>query len=422
MTGLRVPEAWLRAIWPAAKLGAAVIAFPILVVIAAAEGVRTRRRRAQGARPRLMWGPQAIIAIRDWSRSLQALGYDSVTFADAVAVINRREDFDVHRDEFLPGVPRADLARDYFVFVWALRRADVFSWYFHKGYLTFSGLAWLECWLLHLAGKKIIVSPFGGDIAVVGEIGVMEPWLLQDYPELVDTSAAARRRIVHLCRNADLVIRNYQYGFLPRADALWPTMIAIDADQWDVAEADGIPADGHTGEVVVVHAPNHRGIKGTQQLIDAIEQLQAEGLRVRLDLIEGRPNEEVRAAMRRADIVADQFIAGYALFAIEGMSTGKPVLSALAWMPPEVAHTPALRACPIVDTDVSNLVGNLRGLIVDPARRLELGRAGREFVLRYHAYEPVARTWSALIDHVWSGLPLPVELTAPLRIAPAPSA
>jgi glycosyltransferase involved in cell wall biosynthesis len=417
-----VPDAWLRIVWRVAKLAAAVTAFPILVIAAAAEGVRTRRRRATGTRPRLLWGHSAIIAIRDWSRSLSALGYDSVTFAHHVAPINAREDFDVHRDAFLSGVPRADVIRDYFVFVWAIRRADVFFWYFDGGYLSGTGLASFECWLLHLAGKKIILSPYGGDIAVVGEIGVMEPWLLEDYPELVDASAAKRRRVLHLSRHADLVIRNYQYGFLPRADVLWPTMIAIDVERWGPSDADAPRSNGHTGEVVVVHAPNHRGIKGTQQLLDAVAQLRAEGLQVRLDLIERRPNEEVRAAMRRADIVADQFIAGYALFAIEGMSTGKPVLSALAWMPPEVAHTPALRACPIVDTDVSNLVDNLRALIKDPGRRHELGRAGREFVLRYHAYEPVARTWSALIEHVWSGSPLPAELTAPLRAAPTTSA
>jgi glycosyltransferase involved in cell wall biosynthesis len=91
-------------------------------------------------------------------------------------------------------------------------------------------------------------------------------------------------------------------------------------------------------------------------------------------------------------------------------------------MPAEVAGTPALRACPLVDTDVANLVDNLRALIEDPGRRQELGRAGREFVLRYHAYEPVARTWSALIEHVWSGSPLPDELTAPLHAASAPNA
>jgi hypothetical protein len=409
-----VPDAWVRVVWPVAKLVAGTIALPILTVIAAIEGVSSRRRRARGGPPRLLWGPSAIIAIRDWSRSLAALGYDSVTFAHHVADINTREDFDVHRDSFLPDIPRADVARDFFVFVWAIRRADVFFWYFDGGYLNGTGLRWLECALLHLAGKKIVLCPYGGDIAVVGEIGAMEPFLLADYPELVDSSPAKRRRIVHLCHHADLVIRNYQYGFLPRADVLWPTQIAIDVDRWDPADLDALGADGHAGQVVIVHAPNHRGIKGTQQLLDAVAELQDEGVRVRVDLIERRPNDEVRAAMRHADIVADQFIAGYALFAIEGMSTGRPVMSALGWMPPEVAQSPALRACPIVDTDLSTLVGNLRALIEEPARRVELGRAGREFVLRYHAYEPVARTWSELIDHVWSGAPLPSELTRPL--------
>ncbi|MGZ6559598.1 MAG: hypothetical protein ACXVHB_08525 [Solirubrobacteraceae bacterium] len=339
-------------------------------------------------------------------------GYDSVTFAHHVAPINRREDFDVHRDQFLPGVPRADVVRDFFVFVWALWRADVFLWYFDGGYLAGTGLRSFECALLRLAGKRLIVFPYGGDIAVVGEIGAAESALLADYPELVGVSDAKRRRVLHLCYWADMVIRNYQYGFLPRADVLWPTQIAIDVDHWSPAGGGAAGGDGHDGEVVVVHAPNHRSIKGTQQLIDAVAQLRGEGLRVRLDLIERRPNEEVRAAIRAADIVADQFIAGYALFAIEGMSSAKPVMSALSWMPPDVAATPALQACPIVNTDLSNLVTNLRALIEDPGRRHALGRAGREFVLEYHAYGPVAHTWSALIEHVWTGSPLPDELRA----------
>lgn len=407
-----MPDAWVRVIWPVARLVAGTIALPILTGIAGVEGVRTRRRQRRRLQPRLLWGPSPIIAIRDWSRCLRAAGYDSVTFAHHVAPINRREDFDVHRDSFLPGWPRADVARDFFVFVWAIRRADIFFWYFDGGYLAGTGLRSLECALLRLAGKKVVMMPYGGDIAVVGEIGLMEPWLLQDYPELVDSSPAKRRRILYLCRWADLVIRNYQYGFLPRADVLWPTMIAIDADQWKVTEPVAPPRDGHDGEVVVVHAPNHRGIKGTQQLIEAVEQLESDGLRVTLDLLERRPNEEVRAAIQRADIVADQFIAGYALFAIEGLSAGKPVMSALSWMPADVAQSLAQRGCPIVDTDLSNLVDNLRSLVEDPARRMGLGRVGREFVLRNHAYEPVSRTWSGLIDHVWFSAALPAELTA----------
>jgi len=405
-----VRGAWVDVVWPVAKLVAGSLALPILTVVAAAEGLRTRWRRRRRQPPRLLWGPSPIIAIRDWSRSLRALGYDSVTFAHHVAPINAREDFDVHRDSFLPGVPYADVIRDFFVFVWALHRADVFFAYFDGGYLAGTGLRSLECRLLRLAGKKLVLFPYGGDIAVVGEIGIMETALLTDYPELVRSSPDKRRRILHLCRWADLVVRNHQYGFLPRADVLWPTQIAIDAQQWSPADVAAPGGDGRDGEVVVLHAPNHRGIKGTEQLLEAVARLRAEGLGIRLDLIERRPNHEVRAAMRGADIVADQFIAGYALFAIEGMSTGKPVMSALRWMPEEVAQSPALRDCPIVDTDLSNLVENLRALVIDPARRLALGRAGREFVLRHHAHEPVARVWSSLIEHVWWGGPLPHEL------------
>ena len=40
---------------------------------------------------------------------------------------------------------------------------------------------------------------------------------------------------------------------------------------------------------------------------------------MRLNLIEGRPNQEVKQAVIAADVLADQFIAGYAMFAIEGL-------------------------------------------------------------------------------------------------------
>ncbi|HLH65319.1 MAG TPA: hypothetical protein VKV27_06420 [Solirubrobacteraceae bacterium] len=414
-----VLDVLVRVIWPPAKLVAGAIALPVLCVIAALEGRRTRRRVRRGSAARVMWGPSPIINIRYWSESLRAIGYDSLTVVHHVPPINRREDFDVLRDSFLPGVPRADLVRDFFVFAWAIRRADVFVWYFDGGFLTGTALRSLELRLLRLAGKRVIVLPYGGDIAVVGELGVAEAALLEDYPELVRASARKRRRVLHICRHADLVIRNYQYGFLPRADVVWPTVIAIDCEAWRPQDEAAGGADGRSGEVVVLHAPNHRSIKGTRELIEAVGELQQEGLKVVLELAEGWPNERVLEAMRRADIVADQFIAGYALFAVEGMSAGKPVLSALGWMPPDVAEWLRRSGCPIVDTDVSTLTANLRDLVTDPGRRAALGRAGREYVLRCHSYGPVARIWAGLIEHVWSGAPLPAELAA---ISPDPAA
>jgi glycosyltransferase involved in cell wall biosynthesis len=70
---------------------------------------------------------------------------------------------------------------------------------------------------------------------------------------------------------------------------------------------------------------------------------------------------------------------------------------------------------PIVDTDLRSLKANLRELIEDPPRRHALGEAGRRFVLEHHSYEAVGSVWEAIIEHVWNGVALPDELTAPDR-------
>ncbi len=70
--------------------------------------------------------------------------------------------------------------------------------------------------------------------------------------------------------------------------------------------------------------------------------------------------------MERCDIVADQFVAGYALFAIEGMSAGKPVLSALGWMQADVRSELDRPGLPIVDTSRDDLTGRLHELVNDP--------------------------------------------------------
>jgi glycosyltransferase involved in cell wall biosynthesis len=114
--------------------------------------------------------------------------------------------------------------------------------------------------------------------------------------------------------------------------------------------------------------------------------------------------------VHRCDIVADLFIAGFGIFAVEGVSAGKPVLSALGWWPPEIRESSLVRDCPFVDVDVEGLEGALEALITDPSRREALGRAGRRFALENCSYEATAEIWSRLIDHVWTGAPLPEML------------
>ncbi len=136
---------------------------------------------------------------------------------------------------------------------------------------------------------------------------------------------------------------------------------------------------------VIVHAPSHRGRKGTEHVIAAVEGLDAD-----LELVEGLHHDEAFERYRAADIVVDQLNAGwYGLFAIEAMALGKPVVTFL--------HDEAVRRTeeafgtrvPIVSATAETLRETLRPLVADAARRREVGAASRAYVERVHDLEHV---------------------------------
>jgi glycosyltransferase involved in cell wall biosynthesis len=389
---------------------AGILALPGIVGSALVARAGTARRRRSGQLPRLIWGPVPLISLKYWSLAMRERGYESTTVVHGFYGINVQGDFDRYFDEFL-GTSRFWLLwRDYWIFCWTLLHGDVHLTFFDGGFLRATPLRRLEGPLLRLAGKKLVVSPYGSDTAVPGFLGVTEEALLLDYPQFRPAGPGIKRRVDYFARWANLIVRNYQNGYIPRGDVLWVTQLAIDIPK---NAAKGAGVTGNDDEVVVVHAPNHRHVKGTAALIDAVEALTDEGLNVRLDVIERRKNDEVRKAIASADILADQFIAGYAMFAIEGLAVGKPVLSALSGMPPEARAAASLGECPIVDANEQSVEGELRRLVQDSALRRELGDAGRSFASRYHSLDAVASSWEIALGHLWRGEPLPAELPIP---------
>jgi hypothetical protein len=342
-----------------------------------------------------------LISLSYWSRALRSLGFESQTVVTHCYPGYDPASFDVYMPDLIAGRRLAWLG-DYLVLATLLRRADVFVSFFDGGFLYRTPLWRLEALAIRLAGKRLVVSPYGGDIAVPGHLGPFEAAFVADYPATVERAPEVRRRVDWLCARADLVIRNLQVGYLPAWHVFWPQQVAIDTDLW-AGDGTASAADGRSGEVVVVHAPNHRALKATAALEAAVAELRAEGLDVRLDLIERRPNAEVRRAVADGDIVAEQFIGGYALFAIEGMSAGKPVVSRLGWLDAELRAE--LGDCPIVDADPATLAARLRTLVTDPELRGRLGRLSREYALRRHSYQAVGERWATLLTAVWTGAP-----------------
>jgi glycosyltransferase involved in cell wall biosynthesis len=395
---------------PAWKGAAAAAALAALTVQALAVSLDVRRRRASGDLPRVVWGPTPIINIKYWSQSVKQRGFESSTLVHSVYPAFKREDFDRHFDTFGPRAHRLRFLAPYFAFAWTLRNADVFAFFFDGGYLADTPLKWLECQLIKLAGKRTLLMPFGSDIAVPGTLGAVEAAIYESYPDLLRRGAEIRRRVLYFSKHADFVVRCMQAGFMPRWDLIWPNYLAIDTELWKPTDG-ASDADARSSEVVVVHPSNHRLIKGTEHLIRAVDELRDEGLRLRLETIEGRPNTEVRAAMAKADIVGEQFIGGYGLTGVEAMSLGRPVISNLSWLGPEFWEGTCLRECPIVNATPETLKSELRRLATEPALRRELGQAGRGYVMRYHSTEAIGRIWASVLRHIWLQEPIASKVT-----------
>jgi glycosyltransferase involved in cell wall biosynthesis len=382
-----------------------VLFLPVLVITAAVARIHTNWRRKRRLQPRVVWGPTPIISIKYWSQAVRRFGYKSTTLVYEVYPINSRDDFDLKIDDFPPRILWLRRLKACFVFAWALMKFDIFNFFFDGGFLARTSLAFLECQLIKIAGKKITVIPYGSDIAVAEHLGVFEESMLTSYPNLQNRGSYIRSRVLYLSQWADFIIKNMQVGFLPKFDLMWPNCLAIDTDLWKAEELSSL-ADGHTGEVVIFHSSNHRLIKGTDALFEAVRQLQEEQLKIRLELFEKRSNEEVREAVLNCDILAEQFIGGYALSAVEGMSAGKPVLSNLSWHSDDFRKNTCLKDCPIVDTSISQIKENLRMLVEDPSLWEKLGLSGRQYVLKYHSLESVGRVWDEIFHHVWWQEPL----------------
>jgi hypothetical protein len=360
--------------------------------------IRVRRK----LKPRIVWGPIPVINIHYGSLADRLYGYKSKTIVHTTYPINEPGDYDYVIDKYFKtesGLLSAlcRLVAPYFIFLWASLRYDIFQFYFHGGFLGYSSVgARLEFPLLHLAGKKIIVTPYGSDARLESKTRKYEYNFCMDCT--LDTKTCDEKKILrkleYFAKHSDLVLGCADLvDTLPRWDGIW--QFPINLSEWPPA-----PPSPDSKIVKVVHATNHRMYKGTHFLISAIDELKSEGYPVELILVERMSNKEAKRIYQEADIIADQFIGGaYALFAIEGMALGKPVMCYLR--EGLYQYHPEWAECPIVNTNPGNIKQQLIKLITDKQLRRELGRRSPEYVKKYHSLESVGSQLDNLYRFLW---------------------
>jgi hypothetical protein len=388
-----------RAVWVLRVLGAALRGWPPRVA-----------RRLLRRPPRIWHGIKPLHAIAASVKADRRAGFPSQSVVmqprqDRQYALTNAGDFDVVAENLGYGWDSQHWA----CLCHLLRHGDIWNTSFQPFFPAEPRLPNdLVFRLIRMVGIKIIAFPFGTDVAYRDGYRDRYDWLgrLQaDYPDwdLAVWGVTTRYRVALYSRHARLVIGmdSSLSRFLTRND-LHFKCFPIDTEQIQPS----VSVEHETP--LIVHATNHRRVKGTDLLIDCVQQLQRAGIACELLLVEKVGREEALRLYGRADVIADQFVMGaYGVFALEGLASGKPVMS---FLDGQHLANPVFNL-PLVNTTHTNMPGVLAALLGVRELRERLGRVSREQVEKYQSIDAMAEVWKQIYEHVWWGSPLQLEST-----------
>ena len=146
-------------------------------------------------------------------------------------------------------------------------------------------------------------------------------------------------------------------------------------------------------EFVVGHAPTHRMVKGTDEIIRVVQNLRSKGIKIRLELIEGLSRDDAQKKFQEIDLFIDQLVIGwYGVVSLEVMALGKPVLCfimgrGLRFVPPKM-----LADLPIIKADESSLEEKLVGVMqMSIEQRQSLAERGLAYLKEWHDPTKIAQ-------------------------------
>lgn len=131
---------------------------------------------------------------------------------------------------------------------------------------------------------------------------------------------------------------------------------------------------------LVVHAPSNKAKKGTDVVLETMARL-SKSHQFDFKLIHQVPRQAALELMAQSDLFLDQFTIGAeGLASYEAMALGKPVVCYIkrSLLPRYPANLP------IVVADQDELESAIARLLNNGSRRLEIGRASRQYVEEHH--------------------------------------
>ena len=359
----------------------AVAWIPVLILAALFSRILNKRKG-------IGLGPEPLINNLHHKKALELVGYKAETFVTSTYFITK--DFDkVYR---FPMANFVALCRAFF-------RYEAVYIYFN-GFMCFRWTIFeiLEPLLLNLAGVKAVVMPYGSDVQdlTAGKNLLFKNSVTKDYPLQKFEHDRIRIRVSMWEKYAHFVISGCDWvDYMTHWDQLMLAHFSIDLKEispnYPVVE---------NRPFRILHAPNHRSVKGTQHFLNAVEELKDEGYEIELELVEGVSNSELMEKMKSSDIILDQLIVGwYAMTAIEAMSLGKPVFCYVREDLLELYKSEGLvpeTGLPLISVSIGDVKETLRKHLDEPFLLYDIGIEGRKFVEENHSTESISEVFKGI--------------------------
>ena len=286
--------------------------------------------------------------------------------------------------------PGADALVSYSEFLAsAVEDYDVFHFYF-RSFFFFEPAnnafpSGLDLLMLRAAGKTVVMHYRGSEVREAERFREFSPYNYVDenpsgiFTKFREPSLSSRIDYVRSVANVVLVPDEELQSYVPGSRIV---RRAIDLADFSV------PPDPENEVPLVIHAPSRRIVKGTDYVLEAVEQLRADGVRFDFRLVENLAHKEAKQLYREADIIIDQLRIGwFGVFALEAMALGKCVLAYVRDdLRPSLGEAP-----PLLFTNPDELVEDLRAAIGDAELRATIGARGRAYVETHHDATEVAK-------------------------------
>lgn len=232
--------------------------------------------------------------------------------------------------------------------------------------------------------KKVVMNYWGSDVRMksIAEKSNKYVQVKCEDENLIKNNIKYISKYIDTCIVADVELYQYVAPYFKNVEFLSAGII-LDMENNKCNE---VTIKEKKDEIVIVHAPTSKAIKGSEYIIKAIGNLKNK-YDIDFKLVENLSNREAKEVYKTADIIVDQILGGtYGIFAIEAMSIGKPVITYIA----DAYREGYSDELPIISANPDNIEKVLEELINNMEYTRLVGEKGIEYVKKYHDASVIA--------------------------------